>query len=116
MQNRRKSKDLVVYIARILSILAWILFLIALVVSYYAAPEQDWGWLRYKGIERKDYWSTPLTGYLYVMLWVAALCSYAAILISHFRERRATDDKHYNSVLLFIITCSWLLYIAGAYS
>ena len=115
MQNRRKSKDLVIYIARILSILSWILFLIALVVSYYAAPEHDWGWLRYKEIEIRDYWATPLTGYLYIMLWVAAFCSYVVIMISHFRERRASDDKHYNSILLFVITCAWLVYLVGSF-
>ncbi|WP_448555220.1 hypothetical protein [Thalassotalea montiporae] len=110
--DRRENKDTWVNILQWLSLIGWFLFSIALVVSFYAAPERSYGITRYKGIEVRDYWVTPLTDYLYVLLWVTALLSLGSIILSHFRTRRATDNKFYNFVLLFVICAAWVFYIA----
>ena len=44
-----------------------VIFTVALVISFYAAPEKEYGITRYKGIEVRDYWASPLTDYLYAL-------------------------------------------------
>ncbi|MFT6900353.1 MAG: hypothetical protein ACJAXS_000515 [Colwellia sp.] len=110
-KNRRRSTDIGVVLTRVLALSGWALFIFAIVMSYFAAPEQDYGLLRYRDIEIRQFWLTPLTGYLYVVLWVSALCSYFCLVLDHYRSRRKQDSKHFNLVLLLTITVAWVVYI-----
>jgi len=110
-KNRRSVQDLWVVLIRILAICGWALFIFAIVMSYFAAPEQDYGYLRFKEIEIRKFWLTPLTGYLYIILWISALCSYFCLVLDHFRSRRKQDSKHFNLILLLTITIAWVMYI-----
>lgn len=110
-KDRRKASDFWKLFARLLAIGGWVCFVLALFISYYAAPEQNYGYLRYKHIETREWWLTPLTGYLYMILWFSALSSYLSITIDKFRKRRATDNKHYNVILLLVISIAWSAYI-----
>ena len=111
LKNRRYSTDFWVLLSRTLALSGWILFIFAIVMSYYAAPEQDYGLLRFRNIEIRQFWLTPLTGYLYIVLWVSALCSYLCLVVDHYRTRREQDSKHFNIVLLLTITVAWVIYI-----
>ena len=95
-KERRKSKDFWILAKNVVSFGSWLAFLVALVMSYYIAPETDYGVLRYYNIEIRQFWLTPLTGYLYILLWLSALGSYIALLIVKYRSRRTTDYTHYN--------------------
>jgi preprotein translocase subunit SecE len=110
-RNRRKSHDIWYYISQTLAIGGWLLFIIALGVSYYAAPEADYGMYRYYGIEIRRFWLTPLTGYLYIVLWVSALSSYFCIIIDHFRKRNGAEKSHFSLILLMLVSMSWIIYI-----
>lgn len=110
--DRRKSDSLWVRMLRFLSLLGWVIFTVSLVLSFYAAPEQSYGLTRYYDIQVRDTWLSPLTDYLYVLLWGTAVFSLVSIFISHFRVRRSTDDKYYNFWLLLIVCTSWAVYIA----
>lgn len=110
--DRRQRQDGWVKFMRYASIVAWILFIISLVVSYYAAPDTDYGILRYYDIEIRKFWLTPLTGYLYVLLWISALLSYLTIVLHKYRSRRKTDNSSFNIALLFFVSLSWVIYIA----
>ena len=96
---------------RFLAIVGWGLFIFALIVSYYAAPESDYGILRYHDIEIRKFWLTPLTGYLYIVLWLSALSSYFCLILDKYRSRRKSDSKHFNILLLLIITIAWVSFI-----
>jgi hypothetical protein len=111
IKNRRSSTDIGVVLTRIFALSGWALFIFAVVMSYYAAPEQDYGLLRFRGIEIRQFWLTPLTGYLYIVLWVSALCSYFCLVLDHYRSRRKRDSKHFNLVLLLTVTVAWVVYI-----
>jgi len=111
-QERRKSTDIWLKIVRILALLGWVIFIIALCVSYYAAPDNDYGVLRYHDIHIRKFWLTPLTGYLYLLLWFSALLSYICLIIHKYRSRRKTDNKQFNFQLLFIVSVAWVVYIA----
>jgi len=110
-KNRRTHKDIWVYITRTLAIFGWLAFSLALLVSSYAAPDTNYGLDRYHEVDIRDYWLTPLTGYLYIILWISALSSYLCLLIDHFRNRRKSDNKHFNLILLLLISIAWLSYI-----
>lgn len=111
MQERRKATDVWSYTKSILVLSSWLLFIIALVMSYYAAPDKDYGVLRYYDIEIRQFWLTPLTGYLYIMLWLSGLGSYLAMMVDKYRSRRRSDNAQYNLWFLLIINMAWLVYI-----
>jgi uncharacterized membrane protein len=110
-QERRKATDVWSYTKSILVLSSWLLFIIALVMSYYAAPDKDYGVLRYYDIEIRQFWLTPLTGYLYIMLWLSGLGSYLAMMVDKYRSRRRSDNAQYNLWFLLIINMAWLVYI-----
>ncbi len=110
-KNRRQSSDFWVYMARILAVGSWVLFILALVISKYAAPETSFGYLRYQNIAVRNVWLQPLTGYLYIILWVCAFSSFLCLLVAKYRSRRGSDNKFFNIILLLIITVAWVTYI-----
>ena len=110
-QERRKTTDFWSYTKSTLVICSWLLFIIALIMSYYAAPDKDYGVLRYYDIEIRQFWLTPLTGYLYIMLWLRALGSYLVLMVDKYRSRRKSDNPHYNLLFLLAINLIWLVYI-----
>jgi uncharacterized membrane protein len=94
-----------------LAILSWLVFLIALIISYYAAPEKDYGVLRYYDVTIRQFWLTPLTGYLYILLWLSAFLSYLTLIIKKYRSRRQHDNKYFSLKFLLAINILWLAYI-----
>jgi hypothetical protein len=109
--ERRRSIDFWVVLARILALGGWALFIFALIMSYYAAPEKEYGLVRFHDIEIRQFWLTPLTGYLYIVLWFSALSSYFCLVLDKYRGRRKSDSKHFNSIMLLTITVAWVVYI-----
>lgn len=110
-QERRKSADFWSYSKNILIVTSWLTFLIALTMSYYAAPDTDYGVLRYYDIEIRQFWLTPLTGYMYMLLWLSALGAYLAMMIDKYRSRRRSDNPQYNLIFLLIVNLAWLFFI-----
>lgn len=109
--ERRKTADIWRYIQKLLAMISWVLFLIALAMSYYAAPDKDYGVLRYYDVEIRQFWLAPLTGYLYILLWLSALGSYLALITDKYRNRRRSDNPHFNLILLLVTNLFWLVYI-----
>ncbi|MGV2872575.1 hypothetical protein [Colwellia sp. E150_009] len=107
-KERRKSLDFWFYLARILTISSWIAFLVAIYISYFVAPETNYGVLRYYKIEVRKFWLTPLTGYLYLIIWFSAAGIYAATLIDKYRSRRRNDNTNYNAYFLLAFNLIWL--------
>ena len=109
--ERRKSNDVWGYIQKSVAVISWLLFLIALVMSYYAAPDKDYGVLRYYDVEIRQFWLTPLTGYLYILLWLSALGSYLTLITDKYRSRRRSDNPNFNLMFLLAVNLFWLVYI-----
>ena len=109
--ERRVSEDTWFYVAKILAIAAWLMFLFAVVVSFYAAPEKNYGMLRFHDIEIRRFWLTPLTGYLYLVLWFSALASYFSLMIDKYRCRRHLDNPHVHLYILLAVNLFWLIVI-----
>lgn len=109
--DRRKSTDFWYYTKTTLALSSWLLFLIALVMSYYAAPDKDYGVLRYYDIDIRQFWLTPLTGYLYILLWLSAMGSYLALMTEKYRSRRLSDNPNYSLLFLLVVNLTWLVYL-----
>lgn len=108
LKERRISHDTWFRLGRALALLSWIMFVFALVMSFYAAPEKSYGVVRYHGIEIRQFWLTPLTGYLYLVIWFSAAGSYATMLIEKYRSRRQYDNTQYHLYFLLVINLIWL--------
>jgi uncharacterized membrane protein len=111
IKDRRHSSDVWRNANQVITIVSWLLFLVALIMSYYAVPDKDYGVLRYYDIEIRQFWLTPLTGYLYIMLWLSAMGSYVALMVDKYRNRRRSDNPHFNLWFLLSINLTWLVYI-----
>jgi hypothetical protein len=107
-EERRKSIDFWYYLARVLTVCSWIAFFAAIIISYFVAPETNYGVLRYHEIEVRQFWLTPLTGYLYLVIWFSAAAIYSAMLIDKYRSRRKSDNTHYNAYFLLGCNLLWL--------
>ncbi len=107
-KDRRKSLDFWYYLARTPTISSWVACCAAVYISYYVAPETNYGVLRYYNIEVRQIWLTPLTGYLYLVIWFSAAGIYAATLIDKYRSRRRSDNTHYNAYFLLAFNLIWL--------
>jgi hypothetical protein len=108
LKERRMSNDFWFYSARVLAVVSWGMFIFAIAMSFYAAPEKSYGVVRYHDLEIRQFWLTPLTGYLYLVIWFSAAGSYASMLIEKYRGRRQNDNTHYNLYFLLIINLIWL--------
>jgi uncharacterized membrane protein len=107
-EERRKSPDFWFYLARVLAVVSWLMFIFALVMSFYAAPEKSYGVVRYHNLEIRQFWLTPLTGYLYLVIWFSGAGSYASMLVEKYRSRRQFDQKNYHLYFLLIVNLIWL--------
>jgi hypothetical protein len=107
-KERRKSTDLWVYITRGLTFASWLAFCSAIIISYFVAPETNYGVLRYHNIEVRQFWLMPLTGYLYLVIWSSAAGIYTATLINKYRSRRHSDNTNYSAYFLLGFNLLWL--------
>lgn len=110
-QERRVEPDPWFYVSKISAVVSWLLFIIAMIISHFAAPDDDFGYLRYQQIEIRTDWLFPLTHYLVFTLCFSAFCSLVYLVLIQFRARRSNDHKHFNVLLLLMITLAWGLYI-----
>lgn len=111
IKERRNSVDFWFYLAKTLTLLSWLMFLFAIIMSFYAAPEKSYGVARYYELEIRRFWLTPLTGYLYLVIWGSAVTSFAAQLINKYRNRRNSDNPYYHLYFLLIMNLIWLAVI-----
>ena len=109
--ERRSGPDLLCRAFAWLAIIAWLLFVLALVVAHYARPEMDTGLVRYWGIEVRTDWRPKLTLYLQYMLWATAIISGISLLLNYLRSRRRNDHLHLNIILLLLSCSGFLLYL-----
>lgn len=109
--ERRKQEDPWIKVLRTLTVLGWLLFVVAVVMSYYAAPERVMGIVKYKVQDPRSHWLFPLTDYLFYLLAFNAVMSIVTIAINRFRSRRVSDGAGFNSFLLLVVCSMWLLYL-----
>ena len=107
--ERRQTKDIVIYLLRVIAVVGWLLFILAFGVSYVAAPDGEYSLYGYNAIEQIKL--APLTAYIYIVLWTSSLSSYLCLILDKYRSRRRSDNKHFNFMLLMLIAMAWFCYL-----
>lgn len=109
--DRRQGPDLVRRLFGGLAILAWLVFIAAIVVVHYARPELDTGLIRYWELDIRQEWHPKLTAWLHYLLWGTALLSAISLVLNRLRARRKEDRLQFNLVLLLLTSIALVLYL-----
>lgn len=111
LKERRKGPDVFSKSIRWLTITAWLIFIICMIVTHYARPEIHAGMVRHWGLEIRTEWHPQLTAVLIYLLWLCLFLSGVSLIINRLRLRRRTDRLHFNVILLLLMCGSLLLYL-----
>lgn len=109
--DRRRGPDWVRRLFGWLAILAWLCFILALLLVHFARPEMDTGLVRYWELEIRDDWHPLLTNWLQWILYATAVLSAISLLLNRLRLRRKSDRLHFNLVLLLLASIALGLYL-----
>lgn len=109
--DRRQGPDLIRQLFSWMAILAWLVFIVAIVLIHYARPELDTGLVRYWQLDIRQDWHPQLTLWLHYLLWVTAGLSGVSLVFNRLRARRKEDRLHFNLVLLLLTSIALVLYL-----
>ncbi|MCH8538014.1 MAG: hypothetical protein LAT66_09620 [Alkalimonas sp.] len=109
--DRRQGPDFIRRLFSWLAILAWLVFIVAIVLVHYARPELDTGLVRYWELDIRQDWHPTLTTWLHYVLWVTAALSGISLVLNRLRARRKGDRLHYNLLLLLLTSIALVLYL-----
>ncbi len=113
-KNRRttpRSQDRFYQIVLALNVLAWVIFVVSLVVFHYARPELISGVQEFWGMEGRNDWSDTLSIYLVGLLMLCTIMSFVVLLLRRKRNRRKQDYFGINVVILLAISLTVLVWI-----
>lgn len=108
-KNRRQGPDWLLRMLQWLSILGWVLFLIALTVLHYARPEFNSGQVQFHQIAIRSHWLPHLTDPLLYLLLSCCALSLIALILQRYRSRRAEDGLGVHRALLLLVSLATLL-------
>ena len=113
-ENRRhtpRNQDKFYRIIMGLNLVAWLVFLIAMIVFHYARPELISGVQEFWGLEGRTDWSSTLTFYLLMLLGLCFTLGVAVVVMKRRRSRRKNDFFGINIGILLTITVTSLIWI-----
>lgn len=110
-KERRKGPDILQRLIVLVSLLAWVIFISALVVYHYARPEIAYSAFQSSGTEvYRDHWVEDLRQVFLLLLWTCCGITLGGMLINWSRSRRRTDYFKMNTGLLAAIVIAILLF------
>ena len=92
--DRRKTKDFWAKLLLYLNILAWMLFILILLIFHRAQPEFETFFDRFYKLHLRTNWDTQYLYYLTYAVLFGIFLSFSGLLLGAFRGRRHTDHKH----------------------
>lgn len=113
-ENRRttpRSGDKFYLLINILNLVAWGVFIAALIVFHYARPELIFGVQEFWGVEGRQDWSGTLSFYLIVLLTICTGLGLTTAIMKRQRSRRKNDFFGINLLILLVIAVSSLVWI-----
>ncbi|MCC2616082.1 hypothetical protein LJ739_07500 [Aestuariibacter halophilus] len=96
-----------------INIVAWVVFVVAMVVFHYARPELISGVQTFWGMEGRTGWVGGLSGYLVILLAVCVAISVLVIVLKRQRSRRKQDFLGVNMFILLVVSAvalTWIYY------
>lgn len=115
--NRRKlprSHDTFYQIVIGLNVVAWVIFVICLIIFHYARPELVSGVQDYWGVSGREDWSYTLSFYLIVLLFICTFMNLCVMVMRRYRTRRKHDYFGINVVILLAISVTVLVWIISS--
>ena len=108
--ERRKGADWIDVGINIFNILAWIVFVVALIIFDRARPEQDYFVYQMIGepVEVRTYWLEELKNWLLVSLYVCTLISVVTLVMNSMRLKRRDDRQRYGMYMLVSICIAFI--------
>lgn len=104
VDRRQRKPDLLLRILRITASLGWLAILMLQIVMWQAAPEIEFGLLKYHGIEVRTYWEPSWVKYMPFLLAACTLLSLTALGVTPLRSRRKNDPKRVHLLILLGLT------------
>ncbi|MFM2476160.1 hypothetical protein [Celerinatantimonas sp. MCCC 1A17872] len=101
--DRRKGPDHLQRWLGALTILCWLLFLVALIVFHYARPQINYGYLEFKGIDTRQNWDKTYLPWYLRSLWLCFGVTLIDVLLRLKRNRRKSDYHFYNLFILMLM-------------
>lgn len=103
--ERRKGADWVDVSINVLNILAWVVFLIALVIYHYAKPEIKYFVYQMvnEPVEVRTHWIEELKNWLFVTLYICTFISALTLVVNRFRLKRRDDRQRYGMIMLVVV-------------
>ena len=109
--ERRDARPLLKQMLAWSTLLAWLLFLIALVLFHYARPEIEIGLMRYFNLPLGSEWLFELKSLFLYTLWACCGLTAINVAVNLFFQRRRTDHIWFNGILLLTICVVSLLFL-----
>jgi len=116
VKDRRKKADLVVNLATILTVAAWLFAIVVLFLVEAASPDSEVNWFtsigRIRGVDTvvRDYWDTTLLPIAFGLLIAALLACVFAFFFNKQRMRRKTDKYRKSIIIIGSITVVSIVY------
>lgn len=113
-QDRRKTprtEDTFYRVVLAINVVAWLVFLAAMIVFHYARPELVTGVQNYWGVEVRQSWSQSLTFYLLALLVGCVSLSGLTLVMKRRRNRRKNDYMGLNVIFLLLLASTGLAWI-----
>ncbi len=113
-ENRRVTPlkgDKFYRLVNVLNLVAWVIFVAAMVVFHYARPELISGVQEFWGVDGRKDWSETLSFYLILLLSLCTGLGVTTAVMKRRRSRRKNDFFGINLLILLIIAISSLVWI-----
>ncbi|MFM2480089.1 hypothetical protein [Celerinatantimonas sp. YJH-8] len=102
-RDRRKGPDRLQRSLMWLTLSCWFLFLLALIFFHYARPEMQYGLYKYRDINVRENWDKTYLPWYLGLLWFCLFVTVTDLVIRIKRNRRRSDHRNYNLLLLLLM-------------
>lgn len=109
--ERRKGPDWLTKFINALNLMAWLLFIAALLLFHLGRPEMKTILTEIHQIEVRENWIESFKLYLRFSLFFNLAVSLLTLVINRLRMKRKSDHQRYNLVFLMIIASAFLTVI-----
>lgn len=92
-----------------ISVVSWLVFVIALMVFHYARPAVVYGMQDFRPLQAQQGWSETLSLYLIILLFVCMLLNILVLFLKRQRTRRARDTYGVNGFILLFVALGSLI-------
>lgn len=112
--ERRKGADWIDIGINVFNILAWIIFVIALIIFDRARPEQDYFVYQMVGeqVEVRKFWLQELKDWLFASLYICIMISVVTLVMNRTRLKRRDDRTRYGMYMLVSICIAFIAILA----